>query len=176
MKLLLMIAIAILTVGCGAKDESTTETKPVEEKVVEVKEEVKTEESVTETKPKPEGVNHNELKERGEYPDIIQYLKGSDTPYTGKAFDLHPNGELSSVYTYKNGKQDGLLVGWHTNGQKEVEGNFKDGIPDGLSVGWHENGQKVYEGNYKDGKLVEGSAKYWNSKGEPVDSEEEAFK
>ena len=37
MKPLLLIAIAILAVGCGAKDESTTETKPVEEKVVEVK-------------------------------------------------------------------------------------------------------------------------------------------
>jgi len=30
------------------------------------------------------------------------------------------------------------------------------------------------EANFKDGKLI--SAKYWNSKGEPVDSEEEAFK
>ena len=143
MKPLLLIAIAILAVGCGAKDESTTETKPVEEKVVEVKEEVKTEESVTETKPKPEGVNHNELKERGEYPDIIQYLKGSDTPYTGKAFDLHPNGELSSVYTYKNGKQDGLLVGWHENGQKMGKANYKDGELDGLMVEWHETGRKV---------------------------------
>ena len=37
MKPLLLIAISILAVGCGGKDESTTETKPVEEKVVEVK-------------------------------------------------------------------------------------------------------------------------------------------
>ena len=37
MKNLLFIAISILAVGCGGKDESTTETKPVEEKVVEVK-------------------------------------------------------------------------------------------------------------------------------------------
>ena len=36
-----MIAIAIFTLGCGAKDESTADTKPVEEKAVEVKEEVK---------------------------------------------------------------------------------------------------------------------------------------
>ncbi len=41
MKNLLFIAISILAVGCGGKDESTTETKPVEEKIVEVKEEVK---------------------------------------------------------------------------------------------------------------------------------------
>ena len=174
MKNIVPIAITILTVGCGGKDESTTETKAVEEKVQEVKEEAETEEPVAETKPKPEGVNHNELKERGEYPDIIQYLKGSDTPYTGKAFDLHPNGELSSVYTYKNGKQHGLLVGWHTNGQKQVEGNFKEGKADGLMVGWHENGKKHVEGNFKDGELI--SEKYWNSKGEPVATAEESRK
>ena len=39
MKNLLLIAITILAVGCGGKDESTTEIKPVEEKVLEVKEE-----------------------------------------------------------------------------------------------------------------------------------------
>ena len=60
------------------------------------------------------------------------------------------------------------------NGQKEVEVNLKIGKPDGLVVEWHENGQKRLEVNYKDGKEVEGSAKYWNSKGEPVDSREEA--
>ena len=48
MKILLFIAITILAVGCGAKDEPTTETKPLEEKAVEVKEEVKPEEPVAE--------------------------------------------------------------------------------------------------------------------------------
>ena len=48
MKNSLLIAITILAVGCGGKDESTTETKPVEEKVQEVKEEVNPEEPVAE--------------------------------------------------------------------------------------------------------------------------------
>ena len=120
MKILILIAVTILAVGCGGKDESTTETKPVEEKVQEVKEEVKPEEPIAETKPKLEGVNLEELERRGD----IDYLKGSDAPYTGKSFDL-----------------------WE-NGQKAIEANFK-------------NGEEV-------------SAKYWNSKGEQVDSEEEA--
>ena len=55
MKSLLLIAITILAVGCGGKDESTTETKPVEEKVLEVKEEVKPEEPVAGTKPPEAG-------------------------------------------------------------------------------------------------------------------------
>ena len=63
---------------------------------------------------------------------------------------------------------------WYRNGQKEVETNYKDGKEDGLVLTWHENGQKHGEGNYKDGKKISG--KWWNSKGEPVDSREEALK
>ena len=79
MKNLLLIAIAILAVGCSEKNESTADTKPVEEKVVEVKEEVKNKETVTETKPELEGVNLDKLEER----ESIWYLKDSETPYTG---------------------------------------------------------------------------------------------
>ena len=42
----------------------------------------------------------------------------------------------------------------------------------GKAVSWYENGQKASEENYKGREKI--SAKYWNSKGEPVDSREEA--
>ncbi len=96
----------------------------------------------------PDGVNAEEVEDR----DGITYLKGSDTPYTGKAFALYENGQKSSEVNYKDGKMDGLVMSWYENGQKRGEANFKNG------------------------KVVEGSRKYWNSKGEPVDSEEEAEK
>ena len=141
-----------------------------------------------------------ELQKRGEYPDKIAYLKGSDTPYTGTQtywhkngqkileatfkdgkFDgllqrWHENGTKWSEVNYKGGKEDGLQLDWYKNGQKEAEYTYKDGKPDGLWVVWHENGQKSWEGNFKEGEEVEGSAKYWNSKGEPADSREEAEK
>ena len=41
-------------------------------------------------------------------------------------------------------------------------------------IEWHKNGQKLGEQNYREGKLVEGSSKYWNSKGELVDTYKEA--
>ena len=66
------------------------------------------------------------------------------------------------------------MTGGHENGKKKAEGAYKDGKPDGLATGWHENGQKMVEGTYKDGELV--SPKYWNSKGEEVETEEEAAK
>ena len=147
--ILLAISLPLLLGGCGGKDEPTTETKP-----------------------KPEGVHREEeLELRGS----IWYLKGSDTPYTGKAYGLHENGQKLGEGGYKDGKADGLFAEWYKNGQKGSEGSWKDGKPDGLLVAWHENGQKRHEVNFKnDGELV--SAKYWNSKGEPVDSEEEANK
>ena len=66
------------------------------------------------------------------------------------------------------------LKSYRDKEQLQFEFNYKDGKQDGLQLQWHENGQKRLEVNYKDGKEVEGSAKYWNSKGEPVDSREEA--
>ena len=115
---------------------------------------------------KPEGVNAEELEERGG----IMYMKGSDTPYTGKFFLLHENRQKRGEGNFKNGKIDGLCVTWYKNGQKEGETNHKDGKTIGLEVAWYENGQKEREWIWKDGNIVEGSDKFWNVKGEPVDS------
>ena len=84
------------------------------------------------------------------------------------------NGQKMTEENFKDGKMDGLALYWYRNGQKSSEANYKDGKEDELVVTWHENGQKAIEANYKDGEKV--SAKYWNSKGEPVDTIEEARK
>ena len=159
--LVLLVSLPLLLGGCGEKHER-------------------------------EGVNAEKLEER----EGIMYLKGSDIPYTGKVYYLYPNGQKGAEANYKEGKRDGLIVLWHENGQKKEEVNMKDGKEDGLYLTWHENGQKSYEGiykdgephglflewhenskkklevNWKDGELI--SEKFWNSKGEPVDTYEEA--
>ncbi|NCG28410.1 MAG: hypothetical protein GWP42_12810 [Verrucomicrobiales bacterium] len=190
-----LVSLPLFLGGCGEKEESVAEVGPVEEKQ-EVKEEGKPEEPIAETKPKLEGVNLKELEIHGNIFNEIAYHKGS--PYTGKSFELYDNGQKiteenwkdgeqeglttgwyengrkSSEIIYKDGKHDGLWSEWYENGQKKFEGNFKDGKADEPWVLWHENGQKKWEVNFKDGKKI--SQKYWNSKGEPVDSEEEAIK
>ncbi|MDB4737337.1 hypothetical protein OAF75_00730 [Verrucomicrobiales bacterium] len=124
---LIIVSLPLLLGGCGGEKK----------------------ESVTDVKPELEGVNLEELERRtgGTEKDIV-YLKGSDTPYTGKSFELYKDG------------------------QKRSESNWKDGKRGGLEVWWHENGQKSVDLNWKDGELI--SQKWWNSKGEPVDSQEEA--
>ena len=86
----------------------------------------------------------------------------------------HKNGQKMSEGNIKDGKEDGVLMFWHENGQKIREENYKDGKGDGLQRGWHENGEILREANYKDGELI--SVKFWNNKGEPVDTYEEAIK
>ena len=153
MKNLILTSITIVAVGCGENDQATTETKPLEETVLEVKEEAKPEEPLAETKPeeplaetKPESksVSVDEMEIRGGF----GYIKGSDIPYTGKVFKLYESGQRELEVDVKDGKYDGLVVWWHQNGQKKSEEKW-------------ERGKMIYE-------------KFWNSQGEPVVSKEEA--
>ena len=118
---------------------------------------------------KPDGINVDELKEV----EGIMWLKGPDIPYTGKAFTLHSNGQKQGEMNFKDGKPDGPSNMWHENGQRAMEASYKNGKEDGLYTEWFENGQKAMEENYKDGKKI--SEKFWNSKGELVDTYEEAI-
>ena len=88
----------------------------------------------------------------------------------------YKNGQKMKEVNWKDGYMDGLWTYWYENGQKAGEVTYKDGRPDGPAFLWQENGQKAGEVTYKDGEEVKGSAKFWNSKGEPVDSVEEAYK
>tara|TARA_B100001245_G_scaffold213925_1_gene180149 strand:+ start:93 stop:545 length:453 start_codon:yes stop_codon:yes gene_type:complete len=128
--------------------------------------------SVAETKPELDGVNRDKIEYRL---DDLYYLKGSDAPYTGKVFEEW-SGQQRVETNYIDGKLDGLSESWHENGKKASKVNYKEGKQDGLSVGFHENGQKWREVNWEDGELVKGSEKFWNSKGDPVDSMKESFK
>ena len=139
-----LVTLPLLLGGCGEKDavEPVSEVKPVEEKELEVKEEVTTEEAIAKTKPKLEGVNVEGFEER----EGIFYLKGSEEPYSGKAFRLI-EGEGLGLENYKDGKEHGLYEYWPNwfDGvyRKEGEINYKDGKAHGLQVGWYRNGQKA---------------------------------
>ena len=95
----------------------------------------------------------------------------NNEPYSGWAIRTDRWG-VAALLQFKDGKMNGLSTQWHENGQKKGEATFKDGKIDGLATGWHENGQKAAEATYKDGEEVSG--KYWNSKGEEVESLDEA--
>ena len=144
---------------------------------------------------KSDGVNFDELRDS----EGIFYLEFSVTPYTGKSFEFHENGQKASEIPLKEGKIDGLLLQWYADGAKKLEVNFKGGKQCDQSFSWFKNGQKKSEKNWKDGKqhglaylYYEDGKKereekwkdgkpisykqFWNSKGGEVDSKEEAEK
>tara|TARA_B110000014_G_scaffold258457_1_gene244608 strand:- start:655 stop:1536 length:882 start_codon:yes stop_codon:yes gene_type:complete len=90
----------------------------------------------------------------------------------------HTNGQIQVQREYTNGKQvDGLEITYYATGEKMREVNIVNGEREGLLIQWwYSSGIKRYEGNYKNGVLVKSSEKWWNKKGDPVDSFEEAFK
>jgi len=165
---LIIVSLPLLLGGCGEK-EPVTDVKP--------------EEPVAETKPKTEGVNEEELEER----DGIAYLKGSNTPYTGKAYSLGWLG-IRSEGMFKEGLREGVLTTWYGNGTKGSEVTFKNGIREGLALTWtvegeweskiifgpeglatwfYKSGQKESEGAFESDQISQrGVWTYWYENGQ----------
>ena len=113
-----------------------------------------------------EEVTLDDLVER----DGIHYKKFSTVPFTGKVtgktqgsfrngkeeglwVGYHDNGQLWYKGTYKDGKSEGPWVSYHDNGQLSLKGIYKDGERDGPWVRYHDNGQLWQKGEFKDGKM-----------------------
>ena len=106
-------------------------------------------------------------------PEYQRWRQGRQ-PFSGVWVQNHTiDASEESEGTYEDGVKDGLHIEWRKNGQKESEVTYRDGMVHGLEIQWRKNGQKEYEGTMKDGELV--SARYWNSKGEEVETIEESF-
>ncbi len=115
-----------------------------------------------------EAVDVDSLEER----NGLRYKVNESEPYSGWVKSMRDSGQVQILAQFKDGKRDGLTTMWHENGQKMAEATKKDGKQDGLATAWHENGQKWREETFKDGKEI--SAKFWNSEGEEVETEEES--
>ena len=101
-----------ILINSHGTNQTTDETKTLEENQGEVKKEVNPKEPVAETTPEPEGVDI-----RQGLAGSTAYMKGSDTLYTGEAYKLYPNGQKLIEGSYKDGKKDGLFVEWHKTGR-----------------------------------------------------------
>lgn len=94
----------------------------------------------------------------------IHYQVNSETPYSGKSFSLHDNGQKYYERTYKDGKQDGLYTEWAENGWKRFEVTYKDGEIISDKVVWNEDGSLNIPVDFKtliekDGLLYEVNSK-----------------
>ena len=191
MKRLVLLFTALLFVGCGEK-RSPEGSESASEKATTASEAPKSLSAADVERLLKEAVDFESLEERDGliYQDNKPYSGWaktmSDSEY-GKGLTQFKDGKISGLYTtwyengqkkdeltYKDGQLDGLWTRWYENGQKSSEETYKDGKSDGPHTSWHENGQKAAEGTSKDGEEVSG--KYWNSKGEEVETIQETRK
>ena len=108
--------------------------------------------------------------------DGVRYYVNSKRPFSGTIILKHKNEKVSGRTSYQHGILNGPCSTWYDNGQKESEVNFKNGKFEGFYFKWHRNGQRFSESCFVSGELIKGSEKYWNTKGEPVNSITEAIK
>ena len=108
-------------------------------------------------------------------PISLVYIEGSDTPYTGHAYELYGEGKKEWEGAIKNGTKEGWWLNWGFEGRKERGVTFQGGVPHGPMVTWHPNGQIMSEQQFENGAPLEDSIRFWNSKGEEVESEDEAM-
>jgi len=85
---------------------------------------------------------------------FLAYRKGDTQPFTGKAFDLHPDGKMKEERTYRAGQETGPYRTWYPNGQKQEEVYHVNGSPNGRWLEWYANGQIEIKGTAKDGCAI----------------------
>lgn len=110
-------------------------------------------------------------------------------PWTGMAYDEHPNGKKKLEASIKDGKLHGFVrewarngqkiyettyemgvqtdkeTQWYANGVKSLEIGYKNGEPDGICYEWHKNEQPKSEGLFRQGK-EEGLHQWWFEQGQ----------
>ncbi|HOZ70556.1 MAG TPA: tetratricopeptide repeat protein [Chitinophagaceae bacterium] len=119
-----------------------------------------------------EAISYSKLVER----QGIVYMINSETPFTGKTFQLHSNGQKEFEGSYMKGVKNSLWTSWYSNGQKEFVGNYKNGNYDGRIRKYTFNGQTIVDAGYTNGILQgkctlyydDGSMKFngWYEKGQ----------
>ena len=69
-----------------------------------------------------------------------KYKDADCTIQDGSFFYFHPNGNLSSLGQYVNGKRDGVWQSFHSNGAARDSVTFNMGGIVGIRMSWHANG------------------------------------
>ena len=65
------------------------------------------------------------------YRDGVAYSKVDNEPYDGDVLNFHSNGQLDFKGGYKNGRKEGIWVGYYFDGQLKYRGRYKNGKRNG---------------------------------------------
>lgn len=80
------------------------------------------------------------------------YLKGADSPYSGKFIDYYITGNKEGEGTFKNGLVEGLRTKYYPNGNVSLERNYKAGFEHGREKEYYEDGTLKQTGVFENFK------------------------
>ena len=100
-----------------------------------------------------EAIDDKELEQRGEKGDELWYAPNQLKPHTGWRKVTCDDGRTMALGHCRDGKLEGLSIGWSSNGCKEEESTWKDGKIMTYVV-FKPNGEKCPETNVVNGNGV----------------------
>jgi antitoxin component YwqK of YwqJK toxin-antitoxin module len=106
-------------------------------------------------------IDFEQLKAR----DYVYYVGDESKPYSGRATEYYPSGQLRFERVYENGEEKGLQREWYENGQLSSEGVYENGEMNGLQRAWYENGQLMFETVYENSE-AKGPHREWYENGQ----------
>lgn len=96
--------------------------------------------------------------------DGIFYDRLENKKLTGFIKKRAENGRVTTLFSVKKGKREGVFMAWHENGRISLRGHFRDGREDGAWSTWYDNGVKRWEGHRRKG-VNHGDWVMWNEGG-----------
>lgn len=98
--------------------------------------------------------------------DEVFYLKGTNKPYTGMCYTMHPNGQLGMGGNLVNGLRDGEWFWYYDTGIPKRYASYKKGIKQGPTIFYYKNGQKKSEIIFDNDQNIRQSS--WDETGKRV--------
>lgn len=92
------------------------------------------------------------------------YLTEKGDKYTGVYISYYTDGAKETVYSIKNGEENGTVEFYYATREIMEQGVFKNGKKNGKWVRWSEKGNKLAEANYVNGKK-DGNWLIWDERG-----------
>ena len=89
-----------------------------------------------------------EYFENGQLKSVYHYR--NDMKH-GEAIVYYPTGALKGETTFDNDELEGRVVSYYENGNKEIQGSYANGILKGNWIKYYDNGVVEMEGRYKMG-------------------------
>ncbi len=86
-------------------------------------------------------------------------------PFSGIAFQLHPNGQPKAQEEFLKGRRHGTLKKWFANGRMAFSSSYKSGRREGVTESWWSNGNKRSKTQYVNDR-PDGEAWRWYRGGE----------